>query len=121
MLLKKIFKFDAAHNLTKYHGKCERLHGHTYKLVVTVKGKLDEQDMVIDFALLKDIVQKEVIDILDHAYLNDIIENPTAENIAKWIWQRLYDKIKAQNSTLYEVEVWETEDSGAVYRGEDDD
>lgn len=79
----KIFKFDAAHNLTKYHGKCERLHGHTYKLVVTVKGKLDEQDMVIDFALLKDIVQKEVIDILDHAYLNDIIENPTAEKHCK--------------------------------------
>jgi len=80
MLLKKTFKFDAAHNLTKYNGKCENLHGHTYKLVVTVEGKPDNQDMVIDFVLLKKIVQNEVIDILDHAYINDIIENPTARS-----------------------------------------
>lgn len=47
MLLKKIFTFDAAHHLTKYHGKCERPHGHTYKLVVTLEGEPDGEDMVL--------------------------------------------------------------------------
>lgn len=120
MLLKKIFKFDAAHNLTNYNGKCENLHGHTYKLVVTVEGKPDDQDMVIDFVLLKKIVHDEVINILDHAYINDIIENPTAENIAKWIWGKLSKKIEEQGCRLYEIEVWETEDSSVIYRGENE-
>ena len=119
MFLKKIFKFDAAHNLTKYHGKCEKLHGHTYRVVITIEGKPDKEDMVMDFAELKEIVKKEAIDILDHSYLNDLIENPTAENIARWIWQRIYDRIKAPNRCLFEVEVWETEDSGVILRGED--
>jgi len=118
LLIKKVFKFDAAHNLTKYHGKCEKLHGHTYKLVITVAGIPNSEGMVMDFVELKNMVNKEIISVLDHSYLNDIIDNPTAENIAIWVWNRLFDKLNIIEKTLYEVEVWETEDSGVVYRGE---
>jgi len=87
----KEFTFDAAHHLTKYYGKCERLHGHTYKLRVTVNGEIQENGMVIDFVILKRIVKKHILKHLDHHNLNEIIENPTAENIAQWIWNKLED------------------------------
>lgn len=86
MILIKEFEFDAAHNLINYHGKCERLHGHTYKLVVKLKGKPDHEDMVYDFVDLKRLVKKEVIEEFDHHYINDFIEQPTAENIAMYKW-----------------------------------
>ncbi|ACI19334.1 6-carboxytetrahydropterin synthase QueD [Dictyoglomus thermophilum] len=118
MFVIRKFKFDAAHNLESYKGKCERLHGHTYRLVVIVEGIPDSEGMIIDFVELKDIVKREVIDILDHSYINEIIKQPTAENIAIWIWQRLEEKLKRGNCHLYEIQVWETEDSGVIYRGE---
>ncbi|MCX7950477.1 MAG: 6-carboxytetrahydropterin synthase QueD [Clostridiales bacterium] len=117
MILIKEFEFDAAHNLIHYHGKCERLHGHTYKLVVKLEGTLDHEGMVYDFVELKKVVKERVIDKFDHAYLNDIIEQPTAENIAIYVWNQLYDVLKRDNCRLYEVEVWETKTSGVVYRG----
>ncbi|EPY6471928.1 6-carboxytetrahydropterin synthase QueD [Clostridium sporogenes] len=117
MILIKKFKFDAAHNLIHYHGKCERLHGHTYGLVIKISGEPDKEDMVIDFTRLKAIVKENVLDILDHAYINEIIKQPTAENIAVWIWDKLYTKLKRDNCSLYEIEVWETETSGVVYSG----
>lgn len=87
----KQFSFDAAHFLTKYHGKCERLHGHTYKLEITLEGPVQENGMVLDFSLLKRIVQKQVLSKLDHHLINDILENPSAENMAVWIWNQLAD------------------------------
>jgi len=81
----KEFTFDAAHNLVQYHGKCEKLHGHTYKLQIVVCGEKDEEGMVIDFIELKEIVKREVLNYLDHAYINEIIPQPSAENIAEWI------------------------------------
>lgn len=117
MVLIKEFEFDAAHNLIHYHGKCERLHGHTYKLVVKLEGTLDHEGMIYDFVELKKVVKERVIDKFDHAYLNDIIEQPTAENIAIYVWNQLYDVLKRDNCRLYEVEVWETKTSGVVYRG----
>lgn len=117
MILIKEFEFDAAHNLIHYHGKCEKLHGHTYKLVVKLEGTLDHEGMVYDFVELKKVVKERVIDKFDHAYLNDIIEQPTAENIAIYVWNQLYDVLKRDNCRLYEVEVWETKTSGVVYRG----
>ncbi|MCX7695911.1 MAG: 6-carboxytetrahydropterin synthase QueD [Caloramator sp.] len=116
MILIKEFEFDAAHNLIHYHGKCERLHGHTYKLVVKLEGEPDSEGMVFDFVELKKIVKERVIDKFDHAYLNEIIEQPTAENIAIYVWDELYDVLKRDNCRLYEVEVWETKTSGIVYR-----
>src|SRR6056297_2558874 len=111
MLITKTFKFDAAHNLIKYHGKCERLHGHTYRLDVTVEGVMDEEQMVIDFLELKQIVKTNVLDVLDHSYINDYIQQPTAESIAVWVWDRLVDKLKSDQHHLYEIRVYETETS----------
>jgi len=121
MFLKKDFTFDAAHRLEQYHGKCEALHGHTYRLEVTLEGMPDEEGMVMDFLVLKDLVKTHVLSYLDHAYLNDVISQPTAERIALWIWNQLDDKIKYRNCSLYAVQVWETATSSvAIYRKDAD-
>ena len=119
MLLKRVFTFDAAHNLTCYHGKCEALHGHTYKLVITVKGQPDQEGMIIDFLEIKSLVSEKVIHKLDHSYINKIISQPTAENIAKWIWGEIASDMQRPNCSLWEVEVWETPRNGAVLSRED--
>ena len=67
------FKFDAAHNLVNYHGKCETLHGHTYRLAVVLKGEPDHEGMVFDFVELKKYVSDLVLSKLDHSYINNII------------------------------------------------
>lgn len=118
MYLSRDFTFDAAHRLEKYHGKCEELHGHTYKLRVTVEGDPDEEGMVVDFLYLKKTVNELVISVLDHKYLNEIISQPTAENIAKWVWDKLKNPLSTQRYRLYEVSVWESENSFVSYRGE---
>lgn len=91
MFVTKDFTFEASHFLTKYYGKCERLHGHSYKLSVTVEGDIGENDMVIDFGILKRIVGRQVIEKLDHTHLNDHFENPSAERVCEWIWSQLED------------------------------
>lgn len=115
MLITKEFKFDSAHFLTKYHGKCEKMHGHTYKMHVTIEGEVKDDGMVYDFVELKKLVRNKVISKLDHAILNDIIENPSAENICMWVWDQLEKEI--EGADLYEVKVWETATSFATYRG----
>lgn len=115
----KEFTFDAAHNLTMYHGKCEKLHGHTYKLQVTVAGEKQEEDMVIDFLKMKEIVRDEVLSVLDHSYINDVLSQPTAENIAEWIFNKLSGKIRGNSFELYEVALWETPTSFVRYRERD--
>lgn len=119
MILIKEFEFDAAHNLVNYHGKCERLHGHTYKLVVKLSGTRGEEDMVYDFVDLKNLVKDNILVEFDHHYINDFIAQPTAENIAVYIWDKLAPLVKTDNAELYEIEVWETKTSGIVYRGEE--
>lgn len=117
MILMKEFEFDAAHNLIHYHGKCENLHGHTYKMVVKLEGTVDSEGMIYDFVELKRIVKDRVVDKFDHAYLNDIIEQPTAENIAIYAWKELENCLKRENCKLFEIEIWETKTSGVIYRG----
>lgn len=117
MILIKKFEFDAAHNLINYHGKCERLHGHTYTLIVKLEGTRDKEDMVYDFVDLKNLVKEHILSEFDHHYINDFIEQPTAENIAVYIWDKLEPLVKTENAHLYEIEVWETKDSGLVYNG----
>ncbi|MDL2297534.1 6-carboxytetrahydropterin synthase QueD [Synergistaceae bacterium OttesenSCG-928-D05] len=119
MLLCREFKFDAAHNLINYHGKCERLHGHTYKMSVTLSGTPDHEGMIYDFVDLKKKVNDLVLSQLDHAYINDIIEQPTAEYIAQWIFRQLDAELKRDNCELFEVRVWETETSSVICRRED--
>ena len=119
MLLRKEFTFDAAHNLVRYHGKCEALHGHTYRIAVVLEGTPDEEGMIMDFTDLSGIAKEHVISRLDHSYLNDVIEQPTAENIAHWIWDRIETDVRRPNCALSYLEVWETRSSCVTLRAED--
>lgn len=119
MFLKRTFTFDAAHNLIHYHGKCEALHGHTYRLAVTLRGAPDQEGMVLDFVEFKAIVNEKVLSRLDHAYLNDILEQPTAEFIARWVWRELHGPLHRSNCILHEIEVWETASSSVIIHRED--
>src|SRR5205809_215844 len=95
-LLTKIFRFDAAHSLPGHQGKCARLHGHSYRLEVTIRGPLREvpgrsdDGMVMDFEDLSRIVRTSVIERLDHFNLNEVTGiRTTAENLTHWIWDAL--------------------------------
>ena len=118
MFILKEFEFDAAHYLPNYHGKCEKLHGHTYKLVVKLEGRPDAEGMIMDFLVIKRIVTEKVLSVLDHACLNDVLPQPSAENIAVWVWSQLENELRRDNARLSAVEVWETKTSGVVYQGE---
>ena len=87
-----------------YHGKCEHLHGHNYKVVVTIEDEVKEDGMVMDFKIIKRIVKEKAINVLDHKHLNDIIENPSAEHIAIWIWDKIKDDMPLKKVTVYETE-----------------
>lgn len=122
MVIWKEFKFEAAHKLEGVPPghKCARLHGHSYRVRVHVRGGLDRAvGWVMDFADLKRVVTP-VIEQLDHRYLNDIpgLEQSTAERIAVWIYERIKPGLAGTGATLDAVEVMETRTSGAVYRGE---
>ena len=91
MIVGKEFTFDSAHFLPNYYGKCEKLHGHTYRLRVSVDGPIGDNGLVIDFVILKKIVKDRVLNRLDHQLLNDVMPNPSCENITKWIWEQLAD------------------------------
>lgn len=113
--------FAAAHFLRDYHGKCENLHGHNYKVFAHIRGSsLDSGGMLFDFGDLKSAL-REVCSLLDHKNLNDFSDfdqNPSAERIAKFIFDRLREKLQAafQNDTeLFMVDVFETETSRARY------
>lgn len=107
--------FSSAHNLRGYKGRCEKLHGHNWKVQVTVtKLKLDKIGMVLDFKYLKRELNK-ILEKLDHKYLNNIAYfksvNPTSECIAKYI----YDILKTKIPSLTCVKVWESENCSAAY------
>ncbi len=105
----KIFTFDSAHKLDNYEGDCKYLHGHTYKLEITVRGTVDYRGMVIDFNDLKAAVKEKVINILDHRYLNDIFPfNPTCENMLVWIFEELEAVLTKDRHRLQRVVLWET-------------
>ena len=115
MRVKRRFDFEAAHRLPAHPGKCRDLHGHSYVLVVTIERPVEPgSGMVIDFGDLKRIVKREIVDRVDHKSLNDIIDNPTAELVAKWSWERLAGHLPG----LVEIELRETERCSVVYRGE---
>jgi len=110
------FTFEAAHRLPHVPGdhKCSRLHGHSYRVEVHVHGEVDPATgWVMDFADIKAAFQP-ILDQLDHYYLNEVpgLDNPTSENVARWIWDRLTEALP-----LSAVLVRETCTSGCVYRG----
>ncbi|TSC65454.1 MAG: 6-pyruvoyl tetrahydrobiopterin synthase [Candidatus Berkelbacteria bacterium Gr01-1014_85] len=105
----KLFTFEAAHQLPDHNGKCARLHGHSYKLEVTVSGPLQNigssDGMVIDFADLSKIVNEQIIDQWDHRFLNDILPfRTTAENLAVETFKRLTQA----DLTVNRIKLWET-------------
>ena len=112
----KIFKFDAAHLLPDYDGKCKNLHGHSWRLDVEVEGMAGAAvypSMVLDFGDLKKIVNTAVIDKLDHQYINDVLPGPpTAENMVGWI---AYQLLKT-GLVVVSLKLWETDTSFATWR-----
>ncbi len=115
MRVRRAFEFEAAHRLPRHPGKCRQPHGHSYRIVVTVDRPVDPSSgMAIDFADLKEIVRREVVSELDHRDVNEILENPTAEAMAVWAWNRLADALPG----LAEIEIHETSRCSVAYRGE---
>ena len=119
--LKVNHSFDAAHFLRHYQGKCANIHGHTWNIQIIVKGEvLNHQGMLIDFGILRQNL-KEVLEEFDHKLINDLpyfsehANNPTAENIAYYIFKILGDKLPDE-VFLDAVEVWESPKSAAIYR-----
>jgi 6-pyruvoyltetrahydropterin/6-carboxytetrahydropterin synthase len=111
--LKVVTDFASAHSLRGYPGACQRLHGHNWKLEAEVVATaLDELGMGIDFKAIK-TVAREVAGELDHQYLNDIKPfdeiNPTAENIAAYIFRGLSQKLNNQRVRVSAITLWETE------------
>ena len=121
--------FSAAHFLKDYNGKCENLHGHNYRVYAHAKGEeLDEGGMLVDFSKLKAAL-KFVCNELDHTNLNDMevfSQNPSAERIAKYIFEKIIEKLLEEKidlryksgkktARLYAVDVFETDTSRARY------
>lgn len=107
--------FDAAHCLRDYDGTCRHLHGHTYKVRAAFRfSSLETTGLAFDFRKAKGLL-REVIDYLDHQYINDLpefsIQNPSAEAIAKFV----FDRMKASVAEICCVSVWETPTSCATY------
>ncbi len=101
------FGFEAAHRLAWHPGKCRNLHGHSYRLDVSVEGPLDANGVVLDFDTLQEVVRTQVIDRWDHRDLNEVLDNPTAELLALRAWEIL----TANGLHLAALRLWETSDS----------
>jgi len=116
--LSKDFRFEAAHRLPNVPAdhKCARLHGHSFRVRITVRGEVDPASgWFIDYARIKEGFAP-LHEQLDHYYLNEVegLANPTSENLARWIWDRLDDRLPG----LASIEVWEGCDARCTYRGE---
>lgn len=116
MDITRIFKWHASHNLClSYSSHCKNLHGHTYKIEVTVSGKLNDEGMVIDFSKLDKYVNETAS--FDHSHLNDIREfeeeNPTAENLVIYLKNKLYESWPFNGIWIKKIRVWETENAYA--------
>ena len=112
--------FSAAHILKEIGGKCEELHGHNFIVEVTVAGpSLNSEDLLIDFRVLKGWTN-EVLEEMDHKYLNDVEcykgMNPSSEQVARHIYNRLAEKATSLKLTLTQVTVWESENARVSYR-----
>jgi 6-pyruvoyltetrahydropterin/6-carboxytetrahydropterin synthase len=103
----RTFTFEAAHQLPWHTGACRELHGHGYRIEVTVGGRVNDDGIIIDFADIGDAVGRTVLSRYDHRYLNDILDNPTAELIAQDAWKQL----EAAGLQLVRIRLWETADS----------
>jgi 6-pyruvoyltetrahydropterin/6-carboxytetrahydropterin synthase len=117
-----ITQFAAAHYLRNYKGKCEQLHGHNWKVEVFVRAdQLNSAGLVRDFGDLK-AVSHEVLDGLDHRYLNELApfqeENPSSEHIARYLFHELSRRLNNDQAQVSKVSVWESDTAFATYIGE---
>ena len=115
-------EFSAAHNLRNYEGKCEALHGHNWRVEVFVRADtLGEGGMVLDFRILREETE-QVLESLDHQYLNDLPyfqkEEPSSENIARYIYEALEERLLPHHVKPHKVTAWESERAGASFVGE---
>lgn len=112
--------FAAGHALRNYKGKCENVHGHNYRVRVTVEGEnLNSAGLLVDFSEVKSVI-RNFVERLDHQFLNDLKPfdelNPSAENLAKYVHDGLGKQLGNGDIRLQAVTVWETDTSSATYR-----
>ncbi|TRZ75436.1 MAG: 6-carboxytetrahydropterin synthase QueD [Deltaproteobacteria bacterium] len=117
--------FSAAHMLNEIGGACEKLHGHNFVVEISICSiVLSEEGILINFRILKQWAD-EILKEFDHKYLNDISyfkdTSPSSENIARYIYDRISEKVKKRNLDVSRVTVWESEDARASYYGNDHD
>jgi len=113
--------FAAGHALRNYRGKCENVHGHNYRVRVTVQGsQLDATGLLVDFLEVNRLISGTV-EYLDHRFINDLPPfdqlNPSAENLAKYFYDKVSGGLKSEvDARVSQVQIWETDVSSAVYR-----
>ena len=112
-------KFAAAHQLRNYNGRCERLHGHNWKVEVYVATEnLNDIGLAIDFKVLKDTTN-ELLTVLEHSFVNDVFPfteiNPSSENIARWLYDGLSKKLNDGNLKVSSIRIWESDTASASY------
>tara|TARA_B100001564_G_scaffold340749_1_gene334706 strand:+ start:74 stop:442 length:369 start_codon:yes stop_codon:yes gene_type:complete len=112
-------EFSSAHILNGHPGNCKRMHGHNWLVEAEVQGdNTNEIGMVIDFKDIKNYL-KDIISRLDHQFLNDLEpfsnQNPTAENISKYIYKELSNNINTDNIKVSKIKLWETNNSAVTY------
>lgn len=117
--LKIISQFAAAHQLREFHGKCEQLHGHNWKVEVYVTGdQLGKDGLLIDFRMIKKATEK-VLNELDHKFLNELEPfrtiNPSSENIARYVYESLDQELTIANVKVSKVTAWESDSACATY------
>jgi len=114
-----IKSFSAAHLLSEIGGKCEELHGHNFKVEITAGAeKLNSAGLLIDFRFLKKILN-EILEDIDHKHLNVLTAfagiNPSAENIARYIFEKMEQKVKTAGVRMIRVKIWESENASVTY------
>jgi len=117
--VKVISSFAAAHNLKDFRGKCENLHGHNWKVEVVLRGKsLESNGILVDFGEVK-AATREALEEVDHKYLNELPffsqNNPSSENVARFLFEKLSAKLNTGGRRLHSVSAWESADACATY------
>jgi 6-pyruvoyltetrahydropterin/6-carboxytetrahydropterin synthase len=117
--VKVISSFAAAHNLKDFRGKCENLHGHNWKVEVVLRGEsLESNGILVDFGEVK-AATREALEEVDHTYLNELPffsqNNPSSENVARFLFEKLSAKLNTANRRLLSVSAWESTDACATY------
>lgn len=114
-----IKSFSAAHLLADIGGKCEELHGHNFKVEITVAAeKLNDIGILVDFRFLKKVLE-DILEDIDHKHLNNLSAfaglNPTAENIAKYIFEKMDPRVKTAGVNMTRVKIWESDNAAVTY------